>query len=107
MSESDKQEIRQRSKQYRKDHPDYQGEYYKNHPAIYRFIAEEKLGRKLKDSEIVHHIDMDGTNNDKENLYIYDGRSKHLIGHGSLNKLTKYLLNNRIIKFNDGIYDLK
>lgn len=36
----------------------------------YRKLAEKKLGRKLKEDEVVHHIDGDHTNNNLDNLEV-------------------------------------
>jgi len=36
----------------------------------HRLVMEEKLGRKLKTNEYIHHIDGDKTNNDPDNLKI-------------------------------------
>lgn len=71
---------------------------------IYRKVVEEKLGRKLKEGEHVHHIDMDNTNNDLGNLYVYKSNSGHGNGHASINKLIASLLKDNILEFKDGIY---
>lgn len=62
------------------------------------------LRHRLEDGETIHHIDMDKSNNDPENLYIYKNRSEHIKGHGSLNKLVEHLLKNKIATFKDGQY---
>ncbi len=51
---------------------------------------------------------MDKENNDVENLYLFDKRSKHGCCHGSLNKLVKTLLNKNLVEFdrNKGIYKI-
>ncbi len=36
----------------------------------YRLMAEEKLGRRLRHDEIIHHIDGDETNDDMDNLIV-------------------------------------
>ena len=61
---------------------------------LHRFIVECYLGRKLKDNEIVHHIDGNILNNDIENLEVITQSihfSKHLIG----NKYYKLRKHNR------------
>ncbi len=46
----------------------------------YRIIAGNKIGRTLRDDEIVHHIDGDATNNDPSNLEIMS-QSDHAAEH--------------------------
>lgn len=49
-----------------------------------RYLMEQKLGRKLKDNEQVHHKDEDPTNNDINNLEI------KLLGEHQREHSTKY-----------------
>lgn len=67
-------------------------------------VAEAKLGRNLKDGEIVHHIDMDRGNNVPENLHVYPSTNEHLSGHWSINKTIKHLLAQGILSFENGQY---
>jgi len=52
------------------------GKYYKavkidgEKRDLHRVIAEQRLGRKLKPNEVVHHIDGDKLNNDPDNLCV-------------------------------------
>ena len=71
-----------------------------------RYFMEQKLGRRLKPTEIVHHIDIDENNNpeDCSNYYLYPSMQKHMIAHGSLNKTVKQLLAIGIIQFKNGQY---
>ncbi len=43
----------------------------------HRLVAERKLGRYLKKTEVVHHIDEDKTHNVEENLIIFRTNSDH------------------------------
>lgn len=44
-------------------------------------VAEEKLGRVLKNEEYVHHKDECKTNNNPENLMVFDSNSSHMAFH--------------------------
>ena len=47
----------------------------------HRVVAEQKLGRRLVDGEIVHHVDHDKTNNAPENLEVKAGIAEHNLEH--------------------------
>lgn len=47
----------------------------------HRLVAEEKLGRRLKPDEIVHHIDRNKQNNDPENIEVHRSTAHHLFHH--------------------------
>lgn len=58
----------------------------------YRHLVNIFIGRKLKSTEIVHHIDGDRTNNYLHNLYIFTKKGLHanfemLVKHGIINRL--------------------
>ena len=59
-----------------------QGEWVTQH----RYNMAMLLERKLLKSEIIHHIDMDKTNNDIGNLWLCTD-SQHKIAHNSFNRL--------------------
>lgn len=54
-------------------------------------IAEQMLGRILKDEEVVHHEDRDRTNNNIDNLFVFATASDH----------ARYHYNNIMIKVDD------
>lgn len=47
----------------------------------HRIIAELALGKSLPDKAEIHHIDGDGTNNDRSNLVICNDRAHHMWIH--------------------------
>jgi hypothetical protein len=69
----------------------------------YRRVMELYLGRRLNFGEVIHHIDMDKTNNEISNLYLCN-KSKHQKCHGTINKAVSELMKRGIIKFTDGEY---
>lgn len=82
--------------------------YYNDNRNRYRKKIEFSLGRKLKEDEIVHHINLDKKDNRISNLWVAPNRKVHAIAHGSINKLIKPLFEANLIKFNKkkGIYEL-
>lgn len=84
-----------------------------NHPAAkkgwipeHRYVVEKNIGRYLENHEIVHHINMDKTDNCFENLHVFKNNTEHFLSHGSLNKCVKSLIEIGVIFFdkNQGIY---
>jgi len=71
-----------------------------------RYFMEQKLGRKLSTKEIVHHIDMDETNNleDCSNYFLCKNHSDHMLIHNSLSNVVKELLAIGILHFQKGKY---
>jgi predicted transcriptional regulator len=67
-------------RQYRPDHPaaNRNGYVYEH-----RLVMEEKIGRLLKDGELVDHIDRNRSNNAPENLRLQASRSAHVKDHFS------------------------
>jgi hypothetical protein len=51
--------------------------------------AEKKLGRIIKKTEVVHHIDNDPSNNDLKNLFVFRNNSEHIKFHNTLKKLER------------------
>lgn len=47
----------------------------------HRAVAEQKLGRKLKHGEVVHHIDGDKRNNSPENIMVFANQAEHAHWH--------------------------
>lgn len=60
------------------DHPykDNRG-YVREH----RLVMEKKIGRYLLPEEIVHHMDHNKSNNDINNLMLYESKSAHVKHH--------------------------
>lgn len=78
----------------KKDHPNAnaQGYVYEH-----RIIMEESIGRLLTDKEVVHHIDLDPTNNNIDNLILLDNSSEHASIHYLLQvALVKLLPKNQL-----------
>ena len=48
---------------------------------LHRKIMQDYLKRPLKSTEIIHHIDHDGTNNVLSNLYLFENKRQHTRCH--------------------------
>jgi len=46
-------------------------------------VAEQKIGRELKDEEVVHHIDENRSNNSPENLMVFANTAEHSAYHAT------------------------
>ena len=47
----------------------------------HRVVAEQKLGRPLREGEVVHHIDGNKHNNDPQNLMVFESQAEHARWH--------------------------
>jgi hypothetical protein len=56
------------------------GNYYRKAKYMleHRLVMEQKLGRYLLPSEVVHHIDNNKTNNHPDNLELFESNGEHL-----------------------------
>lgn len=71
------------------------GGYQKEH----RVFVELEIGRRLNKKELIHHIDGDKTNNNKDNLLLCSGDFEHRKVHGQLERVAMSLVREGIIKF--------
>lgn len=62
----------------KKDHPRANSS---GHVLLHILVAEEKLGRKLKPGETVHHVDENKMNNDPDNLIVFATLGDHSAFH--------------------------
>ena len=72
----------------------------------HRYVAEVKLGRILKFSECVHHIDGNKLNNDKDNIIVFATQKDHTAWHNFIkrNNLQNKFYEKYLIKNLDGSY---
>ena len=73
---------------------------------VYRFIVAQSIGRKLKENEVVHHIDGNCLNNDLNNLVIMT-RNEHSRHHAvelnTADRIKKYGGWNKGLKMSDEV----
>jgi hypothetical protein len=55
--------------------------HFKNGHREHRLIMEKRIGRKLKNNEVIHHIDKNTKNNNKDNLILFRNNTAHLLIH--------------------------
>ncbi|WP_394797968.1 HNH endonuclease [Flavobacterium psychrophilum] len=68
---------------------------------------ENSIGRNLKCGEVIHHIDLDKTNNSIENLHLFKNQNEHQKCHIQLEHVGAELFKRGIIGFEDGKYFIK
>jgi hypothetical protein len=51
--------------------------YRNSNKLVHRHVVEQKLGRKLKPGEEVHHINRDKSDNRRKNLWVFKTRRDH------------------------------
>lgn len=67
---------------YRPEHPNsYTSENWKGWIYEHRLIAEELLGRSLREDEVVHHLDCNKHNNRYDNIIVLASTSCHMKLH--------------------------
>lgn len=76
---------------------------------VHRITVENSIGRKLKSSEKVHHIDGNKLNNDIDNLHLCNDRKSHGLVHASLETVAFELYKQGLIGFDksSGEYYIK
>lgn len=82
---------------WKPEHPraDMQGYVYEH-----TLIMEQKLKREILKEEEIHHINLNKKDNDINNLCLCSHK-EHIKIHRSIEKLIPYLLNNKIIYFDE------
>lgn len=87
---------------YKPDYPHNSKGWVQEHIYVY----ETAIGCSLSEGEILHHINMDKTDNSIKNLYLCSDTSTHSKAHASINNLVKELIADGIVAFKDGKYFL-
>lgn len=74
----------------------------------HRRVVEDRIGRKLRSDEIVHHIDGNKFNNASSNLFVFKSRADHRKAHSTLESIMPALLERGIVEFDfiEGVYKL-
>jgi endogenous inhibitor of DNA gyrase (YacG/DUF329 family) len=74
--------------------------------SLHRYLIEQKIGRELIPAEQVHHIDLNVSNNEITNLWLYKNGKEHMVGHHSMQRLIPALMKKGIVFFKEGEYIL-
>ena len=53
---------------------------------IHRMVMEEHLGRSLGRKEVIHHVDLNTSNNEISNLMLFDGTGDHMRYHAKIRR---------------------
>lgn len=72
--------------------PDHPNKNCHGYIRLHRLLMEKKLGRFLKKTEVVHHVDGNKKNNNIENLYLFDSLSAHGKHHRILQRYGRKLV---------------
>ena|SRR5690606_29412701 len=86
--------------------PEHPRADHQNYVYEHTLVIEKHLGRLPGKGEVVHHINGDKHDNRIENLYLCN-ISEHKAAHWSLEKHLKFFLENDIVEFVNGKYELK
>ena len=88
----------------RPEHPRANGGgYVKEH----FLVLEQKLGRALGPTEVVHHINFDSLDNSFANLWLFNSPREHSLAQVSIQKLVKPLMKKGLIGFDGQKYFLR
>ncbi|MHA2171146.1 MAG: HNH endonuclease [Candidatus Kariarchaeaceae archaeon] len=60
--------------------------YKDSNTPVHRHVAEQKLGRKLRPGEVVHHKNRDKKDNRRKNLWVFPNKKAHHEAHKKDNK---------------------
>lgn len=75
---------------------------------LHRYLMEKLLGRKLRDGEVIHHIDGDKYNNNLSNLFLCKNMAQHRVLHSQANEIVFELVKRGVVcfDFEKGVYKI-